>query len=105
MHFNFINSIKRVSRITSILSNSVLFAHFILLTVTIDSPIQAHIYQLKKTDKGDSYKKKLSWLLRELKVVDGKDINKVCCDAVNNFKISFYQVVISSIYNLYDCSV
>ncbi|CAE1251875.1 EXOC1 [Acanthosepion pharaonis] len=49
---------------------------FLCAAVTIDSPIQAHIYQLKKTDKGDSYKKKLSWLLRELKVVDGKDINK-----------------------------
>lgn len=64
-----------------------LILYFILLTVTIDSPIQAHIYQLKKTDKGDSYKKKLSWLLRELKVVDGKDINKVCCDVVNNSDI------------------
>lgn len=64
-----------------------LILFFILLTVTIDSPIQAHIYQLKKTDKGDSYKKKLSWLLRELKVVDGKDINKVCCDVVNNSDI------------------
>ncbi|VDI34589.1 exocyst complex component 1, partial [Mytilus galloprovincialis] len=34
------------------------------------------VYQVKKADKGESYKKKLSWLLRELRTVDGKSTNK-----------------------------
>lgn len=34
------------------------------------------LLQVKKTDK-DVYKKKNSWPLRELQVVDGKDENKV----------------------------
>lgn len=33
-------------------------------------------FQVKKTDK-DAYKKKSSWPLRELQVVDGRDENKV----------------------------
>ncbi|XP_052078760.1 exocyst complex component 1-like isoform X1 [Mytilus californianus] len=40
------------------------------------TPIQPRVYQVKKADKGESYKKKLSWLLRELKTVDGKSTNK-----------------------------
>lgn len=71
---------------------------FLCAAVTIDSPVQAHIYQLKKTDKGDSYKKKLSWLLRELKLVDGKDINKF--NETGEFDLHFekaYKWVASSI--------
>ena len=40
------------------------------------TPIQPRVYQVKKSDKGESYKKKLTWLLRELKTVDGKSTNK-----------------------------
>ena len=40
-------------------------------------PITALIYQVKKSDKGENYKKKASWMLRELKVLDGKDPHRV----------------------------
>ncbi|XP_055958855.1 exocyst complex component 1 [Patella vulgata] len=43
---------------------------------TTDSPIRVFIYQVKKTDRGDAYKKKLSWLLRDLRNVDGRSAQK-----------------------------
>ncbi|ESO90675.1 hypothetical protein LOTGIDRAFT_233685 [Lottia gigantea] len=43
---------------------------------TTDSPIRVFIYQVKKTDRGDGFKKKLSWLLRDLRTVDGKSAEK-----------------------------
>ncbi|XP_052825390.1 exocyst complex component 1 [Octopus bimaculoides] len=63
---------------------------FLCAAVTVDSPVQAHIYQLKKADKGESYKKKLSWFLRELKVVDGKDVNKF--SEIAEFDLHFEKV-------------
>ena len=48
-----------------------------LILVSTETPIQARVYQVKKADKGDVYKKKVTWLLRELKAVDGKSFNKV----------------------------
>ncbi|KAG1710456.1 Exocyst complex component 1 [Nymphon striatum] len=48
---------------------------FLCATVTIEKPIQATIYQVKKSDK-DNYKKRLQWPLRELKTVDGKSVTK-----------------------------
>ncbi|XP_074649870.1 exocyst complex component 1-like [Tubulanus polymorphus] len=43
------------------------------LAVTTEKPVQATIYQVKKSEKVDSYKKKCQWPLRLLKLVDGKD--------------------------------
>ena len=37
-----------------------------------DKPVSVTIYKVKKTDK-DTYKKRTSWLLNDLKAVDGKD--------------------------------
>lgn len=48
-----------------------------LVSVTTEKPIQAHIYQVKKQDRGDTFKKKLSWALRELKVLDARDATRV----------------------------
>ena len=48
------------------------------IAVTTEKPIQALVYQVKKLDRGDnSFKKKLSWGLRELKFLDAKDASKV----------------------------
>ena len=52
--------------------------------VTTEKPIQAHIYQVKKQDRGDTFKKKLSWSLRELKVLDAKDATKASCPVHNS---------------------
>ena len=50
----------------------------IVLTVTTEKPVQACLYQVKKTEKEkDSFKKKASWPLRQLKVFDAKYANKV----------------------------
>lgn len=45
--------------------------------VSTETPVQARVYQVKKADKTEAYKKKVTWLLRELKVVDGKSSSKV----------------------------
>lgn len=52
---------------------------FLCATINKEKPIYATIHQVKKTDK-DVYKKKNSWPLRELQVVDGKDENKDTAD-------------------------
>ena len=45
---------------------------------TSESPaVTAHLCQVKKGDRGDIYKKKASWVLRELRCVDGKSVEKV----------------------------
>uniref|UniRef100_A0A0P4W1N6 Exocyst complex component Sec3 PIP2-binding N-terminal domain-containing protein n=1 Tax=Scylla olivacea TaxID=85551 RepID=A0A0P4W1N6_SCYOL len=48
---------------------------FLCATINKEKPVYATIHQVKKTDK-DVYKKKTSWRLRELQVVDGRDENK-----------------------------
>ncbi|KAK7070457.1 Exocyst complex component 1 [Halocaridina rubra] len=48
---------------------------FLCATINKEKPVYATIHQVKKTDK-DVYKKKFSWPLRELQVVDGSDENK-----------------------------
>ena len=45
---------------------------FVVISVTTDQPAQVSIHKVKKVDK-DNYKKRQSWLLSELKIVDGKD--------------------------------
>lgn len=44
---------------------------------TSETPVTAHLYQVKKGDRGENYKKKLSWLLRDLRCIDGKSAEKV----------------------------
>ncbi|XP_013397565.1 exocyst complex component 1 isoform X1 [Lingula anatina] len=46
---------------------------FLSIAVTTEKPVQVKIYQLKKSEKGETYKRKQTWELRELKTVDGKD--------------------------------
>lgn len=48
-----------------------------VVVVSTETPVQARVYQVKKADKTEAYKKKVTWLLRELKVVDGKSSSKV----------------------------
>jgi hypothetical protein len=45
--------------------------------VTTEKPIQALVVQVKKSDR-ESFKKKVSWGLRQLKLLDAKYQNKVC---------------------------
>ncbi|KAL4230853.1 Exocyst complex component 1 [Mactra antiquata] len=50
------------------------------LSTGVDGNTQVHVYQVKKAEKGESFKKKLTWMLRELKIVDGKDKAKEIAD-------------------------
>lgn len=43
---------------------------------TSEMPVTAHLYQVKKGDRGENHKKKLSWLLRDLRRVDGRSAEK-----------------------------
>ncbi|XP_042208281.1 exocyst complex component 1-like [Homarus americanus] len=52
---------------------------FLCATINKEKPVYATVHQVKKTDK-DVYKKKNSWPLRELQVVDGRDENKDTAD-------------------------
>ena len=38
---------------------------------------QVRVYLVKKAERGEVYKKKVSWMLRELKQVDGRDRKNV----------------------------
>lgn len=52
---------------------------FLCVTVTTEPPVQVKIHQVKKSERDTSYKKKLSWFLRELKSVEFKSVgSKVC---------------------------
>lgn len=70
-------------------------ASFLCAAVTTEKPVQATIYQVKKQDKGDAFKKKASWPIRQLKVFDAKYTNK----EVPEFEVQFdkpYRWVASS---------
>ncbi|XP_066576009.1 exocyst complex component 1 isoform X2 [Amia ocellicauda] len=49
---------------------------FLCATVTTERPVQVKVVKVKKSDKGDSYKRQTAWELRDLAVVDAKDANK-----------------------------
>lgn len=71
-------------------------ASFLCAAVTTEKPVTATIYQVKKQDKGDVFKKKASWPIRQLKVFDAKFTNK----EVPEFDVHFdkvYRWVASSI--------
>ena len=50
---------------------------YVLLTVTTERPVQVKVVKVKKSDKGDFYKRQIAWALRDLAVVDAKDAIKV----------------------------
>ncbi|XP_078404189.1 exocyst complex component 1 isoform X6 [Cetorhinus maximus] len=49
---------------------------FLCATVTTERPVQVNVVKVKKSDKGDFYKRQTAWALRDLAVVDAKDANK-----------------------------
>ncbi|KAJ8277098.1 hypothetical protein GJAV_G00071450 [Gymnothorax javanicus] len=49
---------------------------FLCATVTTERPVQVRVVKVKKSDKGDFYKRQLTWELRHLTEVDAKDANK-----------------------------
>lgn len=49
-------------------------------TTSADASTQVHVYQVKKAEKGETYKKKMAWMLKDLKIVDGKDKTKEMAD-------------------------
>ena len=55
------------------LFNIVLFA----VATGVEGSGHVRVYLVKKAERGEVYKKKLTWMLRELKQVDGKDKMKV----------------------------
>ncbi|XP_062251795.1 exocyst complex component 1 isoform X6 [Platichthys flesus] len=49
---------------------------FLCATVTIERPVQVKVVKVKKSDKGDFYKRQQTWELRDLTEVDAKDASK-----------------------------
>ncbi|ELV11086.1 Exocyst complex component 1 [Tupaia chinensis] len=49
---------------------------FLCATVTTERPVQVKVVKVKKSDKGDCYKRQIAWALRDLAVVDAKDAIK-----------------------------
>lgn len=47
-----------------------------MIVVTKEKPFQVHIYKVQKSDK-EVFKKKQTWPLSDLKVVDGKAEHEV----------------------------
>lgn len=54
-------------------SNNLLCA----IPVTTERPVQVKVVKVKKSDKGDFYKRQQTWELRDLTEVDAKDASKV----------------------------
>ena len=50
--------------------------NFLCAAVTTEKPIQAGVYLVKKTERGDAFKKKSSFALRELQFLDAKYVDK-----------------------------
>ncbi|KAJ8297513.1 hypothetical protein KUTeg_024044 [Tegillarca granosa] len=69
---------------------------FLCAALSTETPINARVYQVKKAEKGESYKKKATWLLRELKCVDGKSTNKETAEFDLQFD-KIYKWVASSV--------
>ncbi|RMX37015.1 hypothetical protein pdam_00005051 [Pocillopora damicornis] len=66
-------------------------ASFLCLAVTTVRPETVSLYQVKKTEK-DTYKKRMHWRLRDLKLVDGRDETNVADRYGNQRKPSFTNV-------------
>ncbi|KAI5623557.1 exocyst complex component 1 isoform X2, partial [Silurus asotus] len=49
---------------------------FLCATVTTERPVQVRVVKVKKSDKGDFYKRQMAWELRDLSEVDAKDATK-----------------------------
>uniref|UniRef100_A0A3B4VMB7 Exocyst complex component 1 n=1 Tax=Seriola dumerili TaxID=41447 RepID=A0A3B4VMB7_SERDU len=49
---------------------------FLCATVTTERPVQVKVVKVKKSDKGDFYKRQQTWELRDLTEVDAKDASK-----------------------------
>ncbi|XP_064791737.1 exocyst complex component 1-like isoform X3 [Oncorhynchus masou masou] len=49
---------------------------FLCATVTTERPVQVRVVKVKKSDKGDFYKRQTAWELRDLAEVDAKDASK-----------------------------
>ncbi|XP_062858179.1 exocyst complex component 1 isoform X1 [Trichomycterus rosablanca] len=49
---------------------------FLCATVTTERPVQVKVVKVKKSDKGDFYKRQMAWELRDLSEVDAKDATK-----------------------------
>lgn len=47
------------------------------IQVTTERPVQVKVVKVKKSDKGDFYKRQQTWELRDLTEVDAKDASKV----------------------------
>lgn len=45
--------------------------------MTTERPVQVKVVKVKKSDKGDFYKRQMAWELRDLSEVDAKDATKV----------------------------
>lgn len=69
------------------------------LTVTTERPVQVKVVKVKKSDKGDFYKRQIAWALRDLAVVDAKDAIKVRLFNFLSIRVqrylSFYRIILS----------
>ncbi|XP_076009148.1 exocyst complex component 1 isoform X2 [Genypterus blacodes] len=61
---------------------------FLCATVTTERPVQVKVVKVKKSDKGDFYKRQLAWELRDLTEVDAKD----ACKENPEFDLHFEKV-------------
>ncbi|XP_052794557.1 exocyst complex component 1-like isoform X2 [Mya arenaria] len=66
------------------------------LSTSVEGTTQVNVYQVKKSDKGETYKKKINWPLKDLKVVDGKDAKKDTADFDLHFEKAFKWTASSS---------
>ncbi|KAM3831738.1 exocyst complex component 1 isoform 6-T6 [Vipera latastei] len=69
---------------------------FLCATVTTERPVQVRVIKVKKSDKGDFYKRQIAWELRDLTVVDAKDAIKESSEFDLHFD-KVYKWVASSI--------
>lgn len=78
-----ISQLQRVGKVSLYLYRCLLLLkinYVLFFTVTTERPVQVNVVKVKKSDKGDFYKRQTVWALRDLVVVDAKDAIKVCLE-------------------------
>ncbi|XP_014665002.1 PREDICTED: exocyst complex component 1-like [Priapulus caudatus] len=69
---------------------------FLCAAVTTERPVKVTLYKIKKSEKGDIYKKERAWSLKDLKKFDGKDVKKDTAEFDLHFE-KVYRWIASSV--------
>ena len=74
---SFIHNKENCTKALNLSFESTILSIIFYFPVTTERPVQVKVVKVKKSDKGDFYKRQQTWELRDLTEVDAKDASKV----------------------------